>query len=429
MLCGFALFVPLSDILDVFFQVKTVIKPFRLFLLLAIGFYGIKVLSHGISNLNYREDVTLYLVFLYGLFISTIRMITPEFSMKLFKNDIFQITLYLVAFFILKNIRLTHRQAVNILWFLVIGIAINCFYLFNSFYFMGNYAREGGFMDNPNQVALSIVLAVAFVIYRTSVTQKLFLRLIYIGLVLFLLFVFPVTGSRTGLVILLLTGLLLFIFASYRTKFLTLISSLALVFFFSARNMDNFNVGASFVLTNRVIKKASSDEKDVRFVIWDGAIRKAEETWFTGIGIGQFKAQFARIFQTSYHETVLQVVDRRAFLSAHSDYIALLVIYGIVGLFLYLVYLFNLIMRLIRQIRFAESEEEQRFYQFGMMTVAALATFGLTAENFLNPLYWILLAVCSSSFIYFEKTATDPQFVDEDNDEIKTASLQIQNLI
>lgn len=398
-LCGFALFIPLSEILDVFFNIQTVLKPFRVFLILAIGTYGIKVLSQGFRPSNYREDLAFYFVFIYGFLISLVQMARPDFSLKLFNNDLFQITLYLFGFFIFKNIKISQKQKTNILWFLVAGIFINCLYLFNSFYFLGNYAREGGFMDNPNQVALSIVLATTFVIYRITVAETLLSKLIYTGIVLFLLFVFPVTGSRTGLVILLITGVFIFYFASFRAKLATLIGAVGLVFFFLSQNLENFNVGASFVLTNRIIKKQNDEEKDVRFILWDGALRTASQTYFMGIGIGQFKARFPRIFQDSYHLTVLEVVNRRAFLSAHSDYIGLITIYGILGLLLYLLYLFRYTLNIIRNIRFAGSFQEKHYYQFCLIILACLACFGLTAENFVSPIYWLMLSVCTSSFI------------------------------
>jgi len=398
-LCGFAFFIPLSEILDVFFNVRTVLKPFRIFLILAIAAYGIKVLSHGFNAKNYLDDLPFYLVFVYGLFISLVQMIRPDFSTKLFNNDLFQITLYLSGYFILKNINISQKQRIKVLWALIIGVLINCLYLFNSFYFLGNYAREGGFMDNPNQVALSIVLSVAFIVYRISVTEKRFSKLIYIGMALFLLFVFPVTGSRTGLAILLMTAILIFIFASYRAKFFALIATFGLAFFFLTQNLEKFNVGASFVLTNRVIKKQSSEEKDVRFLLWDGALRTAADNYFMGMGIGQFKAQFSRIFQTTYHSTILEVVNRRAYLSAHSDYVGLLAIYGIFGLLLYLYFLFRNTVNILRNIRFATNYKEQRFYQFCLMILACLAVFGVTAENFISPIYWVLLAICTSNFI------------------------------
>lgn len=354
---------------------------------------------HGFHPKNYFDDLAFYLVFIYGFLISLVQMGNPDFSIKLFNNDIFQITLYLFGYFILKNINISQKQKISILWWLIIGILINSFYLFNSFYFLANYAREGGFMDNPNQVALSIVVAVAFIVYRISVTEKRFFKLIYIGLVFFLLFVFPITGSRTGLAILLLTGILIFIFASYKAKFATLAGIIGLSFFFLTQNLEKFNVGASFVLTNRVVKKQNDEVKDVRFLLWDGALKTASDNYFMGIGIGQFKAQFSRIFQTTYHETILEVVNRRAYLSAHSDYIGLITIYGIFGLLLYLFYLFRNTLNILRGIRFANSYKEQRFYQFCLMILACLAAFGLTAENFISPIYWILLAVCTSGFI------------------------------
>jgi hypothetical protein len=322
-------------------------------------------------------------------------MMISKFSMRFFNNDIFQIGLYLITYFIIKNSRLQYAQWIRIFWCLTAGILINSYYLFDAFFFHGNYSRQGGFMNNPNYVSLSIVVAFSFIVYRVSINQSWRTKLLYSSLGLFLLFVFPVTGSRTGLLILAVICFLLFFFATLRTKLVTMVAIAGLSFFFISQNLEKFNIGASFVLTNRVIKKQGVE--DVRVPIWRGALNAGQEVYFLGIGIGQFKTKFTSLFQTEYHKTILEVVNRGAYLSTHSDYITLLVVYGLPCLLLYFLLLFQLTKKLLWKIRFAIHKEEARFYQFNLMILAALAIFGIGSENFLSPIYWILLVLCSAS--------------------------------
>ncbi len=397
--CLFALLVPFEHILEVFFDIETVFKPYRVVSLLIIALYGIKLLNGKARKLNFSRDLPLYLIFVYGIIVSLVQMTTGRFSMKLFNNDLFQIGLYLITFFIFQNTQLTKNQWLKVFWSLTAGICLNAFYLFNAFFFLGNYGRQGGFMNNPNYVALSITVAVAFLIYRLSAAQKTRTKLLSGALILFLLFVFPVTGSRSGLAILAVIGLLTFFFASLRSKLITVAAGLGLLFFFVNQNSEKFNVGALFVLTNRLEKKQNVE--DVRIPVWRNALLAGEKVWFTGIGIGQFKAQFSKLMQNEYHDQIVKIVQRGAHLSIHSDYIGLLVIYGIPGLLLYLYYLAKLALTLLRNMRFATDKPLRRFYQFNLMVLFSIAVFGLSSENFLSPLYWVLFALLAAALQVF----------------------------
>jgi hypothetical protein len=389
------LFIPFEHILDVFFGIDTILKPYRTASILVIGTYLIKVFFKGGGQINYRDDFPFYLIFIYGLLISLIQMTQGRFSMRYFNNDTFQISLYLLTYFIMKNMSLTPAKWIRLFWCLTWGIILNSGYLFNAFFFHGDYSRQGGFMNNPNYVALSIVVAIAFIVYRISVNEQWRKKLFYAVLAVFLLYVFPVTGSRTGLFILAVLSSLIFIFASLRSKIVTLVAIAGMSFIFLSQNMDKFNVGASFVLTNRVINKQGVE--DVRVPLWKGAMKAGNDVFFMGIGIGQFKNKFTKLFQTEYHKTILECVNRGAYLSTHSDYVTLLVVYGMPSLLFYLFFLGNITRKLMWEIQFAATKAAARFYQFSLMILAALVIFGIGSENFLSPIYWALLAFATVS--------------------------------
>lgn len=391
------LFIPFEHILEVFFDIETVFKPYRTASIIVIFLYFIKVIFKGFGQINYKDDLPFYLIFVYGLLISMVQMTQGQFSMRYFNNDTFQISLYLLTYFIMKNMSLTPAKWVRLFWCLTWGIILNSAYLFNAFFFYGDYSRQGGFMNNPNYVALSIVVAIAFIVYRISVNEQWRKKLFYTGLALFLLYVFPVTGSRTGLFILTVLSVLIFIFASLRSKIITLVAISGMSFFFLTQNIEKFNVGASFVLTNRVIKKQGV--QDVRIPLWKGALKAGNDTFYMGLGIGQFKQKFTKLFQTEYHKTILECVNRGAYLSTHSDYVTLLVVYGMPSLLFYLFFLANITRKLLLKIQLAATKAAARFYQFSLMLLAALVIFGIGSENFLSPIYWALLAFGTVSLV------------------------------
>lgn len=393
LLGGFLFLLPFEHILEVFFDIETVFKPYRICTILVVIFYGLKVIHNGFGKVYFLQDLPLYLIFGYGIFISLIRMTQGELSMRLFNNDLFQIGLYLMTYFVLKNVGLDRQKWVRLFWCLTWGIFLNSFYIFNAFFFQHIYKRHEGFMNNPNYVALSIVVAVVFILYRTSVTQNWLRKAFYGMIVLFLLFVFPVTGSRTGLAMMAVMFLMLFVFATWRTKFLSLLAAGMIGSFFISQNVENFNVGASFILTTRVQNKIGVE--DVRVAIWKGALRAADEANYLGMGIGQFKANFSSIFQREYHKTILEFVNRGSHMSAHSDFMTLLVVYGFVGLLLYLYFLFSISKKLLSRIYLSQKKEDRRFFQFNLLMIISLVIFGIGSENFLSPIYWAILGLAT----------------------------------
>jgi len=405
--------IPFEHVLDIFFGVDTVLKPYRVMSILIIMAYALKLTQNGGGKANFLDDLALYLIFLYGIIVSLVHMATGSFSMRMFNNDMFQISLYLFTYFIIKNIYLNRDKWYRLFWCLTIGIIGNSYYIFVDFFFNGNYKRAEGFMSNSNYVALSIVVAIAFILYRLSVTQKWWKQLLFAGLVLFLLFVFPVTGSRSGLAILVVLLLLFFIFASFKAKFRIVIVSVLLGIGILSQNLEKINVGASFVLTNRVAKKINVE--DVRVPIWRGAIRAADGVHYMGLGIGQFKYNFPSFFQREYHKTILEFVNRGAYMSAHSDFVTLLVVYGFVGLILYLYFLFHISRRILFRVELARDLEDKRFFQFNLMMIVALVIFGIGSENFLSPLYWAILGLATTSLFMTDQSDSEESTVSEVN--------------
>ncbi len=407
MLCGFALTIPFELALEVFFGIDTQLKLFRIFVLAALTGFGVKLLYGGFRNLKFWDDLPLYAVFTYGLLISFYQMFHPGFLQPIFNSDLIQILLNLGIFFVIKNAKLTLEQWNKILWFLTIGVFGNCLFIFYQFTVFRIFGRDGGLMDNPNYVSLSIVVAAAFLFYRISNTKKWLPKLISIGMLLFILFVFPSTGSRTGLLLLVVMLLLLFIFANIRTKIIAVGVVGLLSLFWIPQNLDKLNVGASFVLTKRISKKVG--EEDVRIPIWKGALNAGADAYFIGLGIGQFKSKFTKIFHDEHHPTILKVVDRGFFLSTHSDYVSLLVVYGIVGLFLYLFYITKIVVYLLKKIKVSKTKKVLRFYQLNFILLVCIIIFGIGSENFLSPIYWILLAMSTSSLSVIFRNQKNPK--------------------
>ena len=130
LLCLFALFVPLEHILEVFLGIDTIFKPYRIFAILIILTFVIRSFYKWTRNSEINQDIFLYAVFLYGVLITLLRMVTTNFNMGLFANDAFQLSLYLGVFFVLRHLPLNRGEISKIFKYLLAGITFNCGYFF-----------------------------------------------------------------------------------------------------------------------------------------------------------------------------------------------------------------------------------------------------------------------------------------------------------
>lgn len=391
--CLYGFLLPFEDVLEVWFGIDTIFKPFRVVNLLIIGLFGVHFARSGIAiKQDIREDLFLYAIFIYGLAISLVRMMTGPFKMAHFFNDLFQSSLYLLAFFIFKTLDLSPRQMNRIFLSLVLGIILNAVYMFYNFSILGFYGRASGFMDNPNYVALGLVSAMSYFLLKLDQVKRFHRQLVLLGIILFLFYIFIITGSRTGLILLILASMLIFFFVSWWKKIGLMTGIVALGLLLIPDTAPKAAFGGPLVLVNRVVGKLNSEEEDVRFFIWRGVIRALEEKGYAGMGIGQYKANFPDFFKYETHSFIVRIVDRGYFLSTHNDYLAILTDYGLIGLACYLIFLVLSLSKRFKLLQVSAGSGETRFlFTFSFIVLSFIIVFGMAAENFQNQLFWFLL--------------------------------------
>ena len=388
--CCYAFSMPFELLLEIGFNIKTIFKPFRIFSILIIGLYMLKVVKEGLYiDTSYKADWLFYGVFLYGLLISCIKMISDIFDMSLFFNDAFQSGLHLATFFIYKNTPVSKKQQLLILKFFIAGICINAFYIFGLFTYYQR-GRHSGFTDNPNYAALGIVVAVAYFFLKLIYTEKPIFQIGYLIPVLFLAGVSSFTGSRTGFIMLLILCLFLFAFSSIWQK-ITLVLFISFTAIVIIPQLDSETFKGATLLSKR-LDRTIGGEEDVRLVVWRGVFKTLEKEGYEGMGIGQFKAKFPRYFNNEPNQLIVAMVAYGYHLSPHNDYLAILADYGLPSLFLYLLFLATMLMKLFkRAIGYSDDQEEKMLAQFSFLVFLCLILFGMASENFQHQLYWFLL--------------------------------------
>jgi len=397
LLCCYALSMPFELILEIFFDIDTILKPFRFFALLILSVYGLKVLKTGLKiDIQERNDWVLYGVFLYGIIISCFRIFGNYFNISLFYNDLFLVGLNVSIYFVYKSIKISREQALKIFNFFIAGVFLNAFYI--NYLTVSGLAsgRLSGFTDNPNYASFGIVAAVSFLLLKTAFIQKKSSLILYLLMILVLLFTFGTQGSRTGFVMLMVAVFLIFFMVSLWKKILIIASGLFIVLFLSAQ--EKVDTGP-MVLFNRLNNTLSDDTEDVRFVVWRGMFNMFEQTGYGGMGIGQFKANFTKYYADVNSELILEIVYRGYYLSPHNDYLAILADYGLPSLLLYVLFLFLSIRKKWFEFNIRKIDTGAILLsQFTFVFLLCIAIFGLAAENFQHQIYWFLLMFVTKDY-------------------------------
>ena len=208
---------------------------------------------------------------------------------------------------------------------------------------------------------------------------------------LLLVYVFILAGSRTSLLVLLGALALMLVLTSARDKIRIVSVGLVVLVVVGIGGPSALDEMTPLRLLNRIEKKKSKD--DPRIAIWKGVLLASEQNSFLGVGTGQFKGNFPKYYKEENNDLISRIVQRNYFLSPHSDYFAILVIYGAFGLVCYLVFLFLSGRSMLAAYTNASTPEHKQHYKFALLIFTVLVLFGVAHENLGSAFFWILLAI------------------------------------
>lgn len=399
LLCLYALLIPFELALEILLGIKTIFKPYRMVCLVLIGLFGIKQItaSKYYPSPDFKNDLLLYGLLGYGFFASFISMIVAEFSLSKFYNEVFQTGLYVSIFIIIKSTPLSEKKLRRLIHYLMAGICLNAAYVVYNYHWLRNLGRQSGFFDNPNYLALSIIIAIAGILLflRELPRRSKFLSLVSLPI---LVSAFSIAGSRAGLFVIAAILLLVMVFQTRLTKILIAGSFVIFTTYVLSTNQQ-FRTGlvsSESVLASRLTDRDLAD--DPRFPIWRGVIRASQQTYFIGLGLGQFEARFPEFYREENNLLIYEVLNYGYHLSPHSDYMAVLITYGIIGLLLFLIYYFLSLLRLFKRLLTSKGNTAYTLYQIQLVGLITVVLFGLAAENFVSGLFWIILTLSTKSF-------------------------------
>jgi len=334
-----------------------------------------------------RQKRKLEPVYLFGfLFILWVVVSNPEASI-LGKDRVWFLTfvqLWILMFLTGELLDTPEHQKVTMLIY-AIASTVSAFYAISQGEITEDAlssARVAGLAVNANQAARYYVMAlVCFYYLRSKSTESLPKLLYLMGMIVTFVGVF-FTVSRSGILLLLGTFLLILIFqpkVQNKISLIVLLSVMLVIMSFFSESIFQIIRGIFPAI------RMGTDTVGLRYDLWRAGLKMWLDYPVQGIGIGQYNVNLLRYMK-------LVGGAERGGLSPHNTYIHVLAETGLVGFILFMGMLASAFRHLWPSIsRRTENNEELRNIWFIVLLIISVG--GITITDLANKILWVVLGV------------------------------------
>lgn len=266
-----------------------------------------------------RSTSTRWFLFFFGLII--LSGLTCDVKMYVF--NVFMVVIgYLLIYLVIRKEVYDFKRMEGVFGtFIVIHVTVG---LLTPELFSGDgqrhYISSGSFLGDGNDFALSVNLVVPFCLFLMTESRSLTKRLVYAGVLIFLILSVLMTQSRGGVIALACVGL--YFWSRSERKVLGIIAIVVICV-----------IAVSFApmeLSKRM-ESLTGEELDGsaqgRLLAWGSAIRMAADNPLLGVGVGHFPVKFGVEYRPEAIDT-----SGMPWLTAHSTYFLILGELGIPGI-------------------------------------------------------------------------------------------------
>jgi len=364
-----SLALPIPGVLE-----ESIFKPYRLVIFLLVG---VGIVTRNFGNWDkslVKNAVLVQLIGYFGFFVSVFYW--DLYNGDYYSNFAMHITLNVAICILLTGQDVTREKVVKLVqvWhlFIIFGALIS--WIANRDIYFG---RFNGQFQNPNTLAMGLSPGVW--LYVLLCHQRMtFGR---IGILVFTIFLVFVTGSRSSLLINFAVIVYIGITQSNGKFWKNLLS--LLVVGFTILVIAEYGAGKSAVIST-VLDRYETQNIDGgggRIAIWYSAMNVSKDTHFLGIGPMQY-----RCYHSAYiYKLGLMSNDSLDHpLATHSDYVELIVGYGILGFLVYLSFIYSR----IRRVRI----QSRRFDSPAIFFYIGAFLFQFFSNALSNPIWWVIIS-------------------------------------
>ncbi len=402
LLFAYVFLAPFEDLLKYLYGIDTVFKPYRIagLGLLLLGFFKDWEKK---PFFVFPPDKVLALFLGYGVVYTLILYgLGKEVSLGQFINSMLQITFLFLIHLTVKRIDISYRLVPKLIAVMSAGISLNAAVIALDFYFFHLSSREKGLSDNSNYAAFGMAVAASFFIWKIIQNRYRlwsFKTWLYSALVAFLFMAVLATGSRTGFLLFVICAFVLILVFPSADKRLRLLPYLAVVFAILLSSSSFREMIGSTTTFNRL----QHATEDVRVPLAKAGLEAIWYSKFMGIGVAQMMDQknFKKFMAPVDMRLVRAIEKRNKGLGLHNMYLELTVETGLLGISLFLFYLYRV---LAYQWRMLRTSVYREIHELLFVLFLAAILMALTGKGILGALFWFMYTLASIYFKSNEET-------------------------
>lgn len=392
----------------------SILKPYRIVGLLILMGFVVRRFSSGEEFKVDRYDFGFFAIILGGLALAGFWYVaTGAANLAWAVNDTALLFFVFLLYVVMKNEVDSYKLAERTLLALLAG-ALSSFLFTQGFGVDFSKAdRAHGFFKNPNALGVLAGLSIIIVVARFLFARLRFVAIefmVAVALCMALGGVLLTTGSRTPLISL-AVGLSTFAVAVYfrrgRARTRTLSRMTAVVPLVAVVGIA-FALLASTADEGSVLWRYSYDAAKSgsgRFDIWRSAWNLSEDTYFIGVGAGQYR------FHHLKYVRMLAVLYSRGtdadhlHLGTHNDFINLLTCYGFPLLCVYLAMMGSMLRNLVSALRAPASHDT--FLVPALLGAMVFILVNQVGHNMMQGVDYFMVMALASSPLVVQKRAVE----------------------
>ena len=386
MLCLFAFFVPMEYIYVVALGTDHPLKPYRVMaIVMTLSLILYLFINKRRLRLD-RIDRLFFIIFGYGYLLAFFRgAFLGQGVVDYAVNDAYLFSFCILSSIVIKNLDLTSVEIKKIVFFFLIAVVFNVAWIFWEVVSGGAVFRATGFFKNPNQAALAVALGFLYLLVYLpgSFVARV---LTFSGLTAFALAI-VFTGSRSALLILVITTFLWYLGTSNRSfgKFLVVVGTVIFVSVSAAAIFSTFetleSMASRFDIDNDSLASGSG-----RTDLWLSGVKLSMDNLFIGVGASQYQSYHQQyIDRADVYKTVLEND-----LGLHSDYMVMFVEFGLLSFMMYFYIVWYLVRSLIASFAYTQ---DRKLGSFFLLAVVGVLITGIFQEQFKLMTYWLIFSL------------------------------------
>jgi O-antigen ligase len=339
----------------------------------SLGLFFITVWYNRIINLPelvfFVRKYGIYLIIIWGILIVQTTVYDFEGSVTTYsvpRQMVLTILMFLcVSILIFKDGSYVERF---FKWYIV-GLLLICasYFLSIGVSYTGGRVRVLG--ENPNNLAIYFLVGISF-LFRDILVYRRFKK---IYLLVPLLFVLILTGSRTGFVLLIITPLAIIYFSRISVKNKFKLGGVTLLLGFIVAIFVAFNP----LVVERIFEEEVSTDNEFghRLPIWENALEAWEKNIYWGIGPSGHEYYVV-------HESGFRGIPR----DIHNTFLQVFIYCGIIGFFFFSV----LLVKIYRASLYIDEVKKDSYFKSFFLIILVL---GITGSWTVNMSIWMVLSI------------------------------------